>query len=98
MSLSMIVAMSLNRVIGKDNQLPRHYSDDLKRFKRLTTGHTIMMGRKTFESIGRPLPKRHNIVLTRNTNRSHEGVEVFHDVPSLLQNIRQESHEVFIIG
>lgn len=62
MQISLIVAMTKDRVIGKNNQLPWHLSSDLKRFKSITTGHTIVMGRKTFESIGKPLPNRQNIV------------------------------------
>jgi len=100
MSLSLIAAMSLNRVIGKGNQLPRHYSDDLKRFKRLTSGHTIVMGRKTFDSIGRPLPKRKNIVLTRNKEWEHEDVVVYHDIQTYLSTEAADSaeEEIFVIG
>ena len=67
--------MSSNRVIGVNNTLPWHLSEDLKHFKSLTTGHTIIMGRKTYESIGRPLPNRRNIVISRNSNTSYEGVD-----------------------
>ncbi len=63
--ISIIVAMATNRVIGINNGLPWHISDDLKRFKQLTTGHTIIMGRKTYESIGKALPNRTNIVVSR---------------------------------
>ena len=73
MKLSLIVAMSENRVIGSDGELPWHLSSDLRRFKRLTMGHHILMGRKTFESIGRLLPGRTSIVMTRQTK---------YDVPS----------------
>lgn len=66
MQVSAIVAMSKNRVIGKDNQLPWHLSDDLKLFKRLTLDKHVIMGRKCFDSIGNPLPRRKNIILTRN--------------------------------
>ena len=66
--LSMIVAKSINNAIGKDNHLLWKIPDDMKRFKELTTGHTIIMGRKTFESIGKVLPNRLNIVLTRDPN------------------------------
>jgi len=65
--LSIIVAMSSNHVIGVNNTLPWHLTEDLKYFKSLTTGHTIIMGRKTYQSIGRPLPHRRNIVISRNT-------------------------------
>ena len=63
--ISLIVAMDQNRLIGKENDLPWRLPEDLKYFKRITTSHTIVMGRKTFESIGRPLPNRENVVLTR---------------------------------
>jgi dihydrofolate reductase len=74
--LTLVVAMDAQRGIGVDNQLPWHLPEDLAHFKRVTLGHPIIMGRKTFESIGRPLPKRRNIVVTRNADWSHEGVEV----------------------
>jgi dihydrofolate reductase len=77
--LTLVVAMDAQRGIGVDNQLPWHLPEDLAHFKRVTLGHPIIMGRKTFDSIGRPLPGRRNIVVTRNPgNRdwSHEGVEV----------------------
>ena len=80
MTLSLIVAMSRNNIIGKDNALPWHLPADLKYFKAVTMGKPIVMGRKTFDSIGRPLPGRRNLVLTRNTAWSADGVEVF---PSL---------------
>jgi dihydrofolate reductase len=75
-SLTLIAAMDRNRAIGKGGRLPWHLPDDLRRFKALTLGHTVLMGRKTFESIGRPLPGRRNVVLTRNPNFQVEGVEV----------------------
>jgi dihydrofolate reductase len=74
--LTLVVAMDAQRGIGVDNQLPWHLPEDLAHFKRVTLGHPIIMGRKTFDSIGRPLPKRRNIVVTRNQDWSHEGVEV----------------------
>ncbi len=74
-SLSLIVATDRNNGIGIDNALPWRLPEDLAFFKRTTTGHPIIMGRKTFESIGRPLPNRRNIVITRNANWRHEGVE-----------------------
>ena len=66
MNISIIVAMSKNRVIGRDNDMPWHLSNDLKNFKRITMGKTVVMGRLTYQSIGRPLPDRKNIVLSRN--------------------------------
>jgi dihydrofolate reductase len=74
--LTLVVAMDAQRGIGVDNQLPWHLPEDLAHFKRVTLDRPIIMGRKTFDSIGRPLPKRRNIVVTRNRDWSHEGVEV----------------------
>src|SRR3989338_1905532 len=71
MKLYHVVAMANNRVIGKDNKLPWHFSTDLKFFKQLTTGSTVIMGRKTYESIGKPLPNRENFVLSRNPSYYH---------------------------
>ena len=73
--LTIIVAIDAQRGIGVDNKLPWHLPEDLAHFKRLTTGHPIIMGRKTFDSIGRPLPNRRSIVVTRNREWRHEGVE-----------------------
>jgi dihydrofolate reductase len=95
--LSIIVAMSQNRVIGVNNELPWRLSEDLKRFKQLTMGNRIIMGRKTYESIGKPLPGRENIVLTRQKEFSPEGVTVIHDM-NLLQESVGQSQEDFIIG
>lgn len=80
MSLSIIVAMAKDRVIGAKNDLPWHLPEDLKYFKATTLGKPIVMGRKTFDSIGRPLPGRQNIVVTRNAEWTHDGVDV---APSL---------------
>ena len=79
--LSIIVAMDLNGLIGKDNQLPWHLPADLKHFKQITMGKPVIMGRKTFESIGKPLPGRVNIVLTRRTMAQNSGCIVvnYHD-------------------
>jgi dihydrofolate reductase len=74
--LTLVVAMDAQRGIGVDNKLPWHLPEDLAHFKRVTLDRPIIMGRKTFDSIGRPLPKRRNIVVTRNRDWSHEGVEV----------------------
>jgi dihydrofolate reductase len=103
MILSSIVAMSENRVIGANNQLPWHLPEDLKYFKRITMGHPIIMGRKTYESIGRPLPGRVNIVVTRQANWCAEGVVVTHSVDEALQvaarQVASEGvDEVFMIG
>ncbi|GGI53288.1 dihydrofolate reductase [Oxalicibacterium solurbis] len=73
--LTLVVAVDANNGIGIDNQLPWHLPEDLAHFKRTTSGHPIIMGRKTFDSIGRPLPNRRNIVITRNKDWQHDGVE-----------------------
>jgi dihydrofolate reductase len=99
MIVSIIVAMDENRGIGYQNRLPWDLPDDLKRFKRLTMGHSIIMGRKTFESIGKPLPGRTNIVVTRNPQYQPHGCRVAHSFKEALtisQDIEDE--EVFIIG
>ncbi len=95
--LSAVVAMTPERVIGLNGQLPWHLPEDLKVFRRITTGHPIVMGRKTFDSIGKPLPNRQNIVLTRDTNWSHDGVEVIHK-PSELKSLHLTNPTVYIIG
>lgn len=97
MKVNLIFAMSKNRVIGVNNQLPWHIPGDLKRFKQITQGHAVVMGRKTFESIGRPLPKRRNIVISRNPLFAAAGVEVFPSLESALKNLSGEL-EVFVIG
>lgn len=89
-----IVAMDPSRLIGAGGKLPWHLPEDLAFFKKTTSGHPILMGRKTFESIGRPLPKRKNIVLTRDKNWSHEGVEVIHST----DDIPASDEKIFIIG
>ena len=95
--ISIIVAMSNNNVIGINNTLPWHIPQDLKRFKSLTMGNPIVMGRKTFDSIGRPLPGRKNIVITRNEDSIIEGAEIVNSINSLLALIKDEEH-VFVIG
>ena len=82
MKIALIVAASQNNVIGLDNQLPWHLPEDLQYFKAVTMGKPILMGRKTYDSIGRPLPGRTNIVLTRDANWSAEGVVVVNDLDS----------------
>jgi len=97
MKISLIVAMAENRVIGEGNDLPWHLPADLKRFKALTIGHVIVMGRKTFESIGRPLPRRHSVVITRNPEYRAPGVSVVHSLEQALDQAAGED-EVFVIG
>lgn len=96
MRLAAIVAMASNRCIGKDNTLPWRLPADLKRFKQLTMGHTLVMGRKTYESIGRPLPGRTMVVLTRQKDYAPEGVRVAHSLEQALELAR--GGEVFIAG
>lgn len=97
MTLSIIVASSLNHVIGKGNQLPWHLPIDLKYFKKLTTDHTIIMGRKTYESIGKPLPNRENIVITSSSNFQQDGIITFNSIEKALDYCKNKE-EVFIIG
>ncbi|WP_188069465.1 dihydrofolate reductase [Brevibacillus brevis] len=82
--ISLIVAYARNQVIGKDGDMPWHLPADLKNVKELTTGKTIVMGRKTFESIGKPLPNRRNVVLTRSQDFHPEGVDVVHTKEEVL--------------
>ena len=97
MRLSIVVAMDDNRLIGNNNQLPWHLPADLAYFKKLTTGKSILMGRKTYDSIGRPLPNRRNIVITRNSKISISGCEVVSSVEKALILIKDED-EVMVIG
>lgn len=97
-NMSMIAAISRNNYIGIANRLPWHIEEDLQYFKQVTIGHTIIMGRKTFESIGRPLPSRRNIVLTRDEDFSIPGVETIHSFEDALQIAHLDPAETFIIG
>jgi dihydrofolate reductase len=94
--LTLIVATERQRGIGIDNTLPWRLPEDLAFFKRTTTGHTIIMGRKTFDSIGRPLPNRRNIVVTRNPDWSHAGVETTHSLQQAAAAAGEG--EAFVIG
>lgn len=95
--IALIWAMDENGVIGNKNQLPWHLPEDLKFFKKTTMSSPIIMGRKTWDSIGRPLPGRKNIVITRNTSFSCEGCEVIHSIEELEQ-YRNDSQTVYVIG
>ncbi len=95
--LSMIVAHANNRVIGKNNDMPWHLPADLAYFKKTTLGKPIIMGRKTFQSIGRPLPGRKNIVISRDENFHAEGVEVVNSVDAALALVH-DIEEVMVIG
>ena len=95
--LTMIAAAAKNDALGKDNDLIWHISEDLKRFKRLTSGHTIIMGRKTFESMPKALPNRTNIVLTNKKDYQPEGAIVVHTIEDAL-NLVKDDTQPFIIG
>ena len=99
MTISIIVAASENGVIGRDNQLLWRLPDDLKRFKQLTLGHPMIMGRKTFESIGKPLPGRTSIIVTRSPEYHAEGTLVVHSLEEGLAVAGElDTEEAFIIG
>ena len=97
MRLSIVVAMDDNQLIGKGNGLPWHLPADLAFFKKITTGHSILMGRKTYDSIGKTLPNRRNIVITRNTDVSIPGCEVVDSIEKAL-SITQDEEEIMVIG
>ncbi len=97
MKISVIVAMAANRAIGLENKMPWHLSADLKKFKQITMGSPILMGRKTFESIGRPLPGRKNIIISRNTYYQQPGCFVFNTIEDAFADCQQEE-EIFVIG
>jgi len=97
MKITLVAAIASNNVIGYKNSLPWNIPSDLKKFKELTSGKTILMGRKTFDSIGKPLPNRINIVMTRDSNFMHEGIEVVSNIDDAL-NFVKKSEEVFVIG
>lgn len=97
MSIILIAAFDQERGLGKDNQLLFHLKEDLKRFRALTTGHTVVMGRKTFESLPYPLPERRNVILTRNTRYKHSGCEVVTSPDDILAKYRADDR-IFIIG
>ncbi len=98
MTVTIVVAVGRNGVIGRDGDLPWPPTGDLAHFKALTMGHPIVMGRTTFESIGRPLPGRTSIVLTRDPSWTADGVVVSHDLPSALATALGLDDEVFLIG
>ena len=98
--INVIVAMTKDRVIGKDGTLPWHLSEDLKLFKAHTTGNIVIMGRKTFDSIGRPLPNRRNIVVSKSVREDEKaaGVEYFPDLDHALAAAQEGEGRIFIIG
>ncbi|NKF22431.1 dihydrofolate reductase [Solimonas marina] len=95
-SLSLVVALDENRLIGRDNGLPWRLPDDMKHFRRVTTGHTILMGRKTWDSLGRPLPERDNWVLTRDRDFRADGARVFHSLDDV--HAAHADGELMVIG
>ncbi len=96
--ISIIAAMSLNRVIGRNNQIPWHIPGEQQRFKRITWGHPIIMGRKTHQSIGKPLPGRPNIIITRQKNYTAPGCIVVNSLEQALQSCPLHEVAAFIIG
>ncbi|GAB3204444.1 dihydrofolate reductase [Pontibacter aydingkolensis] len=96
--VNIIVATAENNVIGKDNQLIWHLPADLKHFKQLTMGHPILMGRKTYESIGKPLPGRTSIIITRQKDFEAEGCIVAHSVQEAIEKAKELDEQVCIIG
>jgi len=95
--MAFLLAMDRNGLIGKDGALPWHLPADLRYFKKVTMGHSIVMGRKTFESIGKPLPGRENIILTKNTDYHAEGCQIFHH-PEEVMSYLSGNPLWFIIG
>jgi len=99
MRLSLIAALTSNNVIGRNNDLPWHLSTDLKRLKALTMGHHLIMGRRTYDSIGRPLPGRHIVVITHDPNFNAGGVQVVHSLEDAIQiAVESSDEEPFIAG
>ncbi len=97
-SITIIVALAENGAIGLDNKMLWHLPDDFKFFKATTMGHPMIMGRKTFESIGRPLPGRTSIVITRNKDWQAEGVEVVHSLYEAIQLAHSLNNTAFVVG
>lgn len=96
--ITIIVAIGNNYVIGKNGWMPWNLPEDLRHFKEKTLNHTVVMGRKTFEAIGKPLPKRRNIVVTRDPRWHFEGVEIISDLQRFLQDHQDSQEEIFIAG
>ena len=95
--ITIIAAIAKDNALGKDNQLIWHLPNDLKRFKKVTSGHHVIMGRKTFESLGKPLPNRVNIVITRNSNYTAEGCVVVHSLQEAIAAAKDDANP-FILG
>ena len=97
MTIAIIAAMTKAHIIGKNNQLPWHIAEDLQNFKKLTAGNTVIMGRKTYESIGRPLPNRNNIVVSTMMPAT-DGVTICKTVPEAIEKAKAFQKDIFIIG
>ncbi|MBL4745354.1 MAG: dihydrofolate reductase [Flavobacteriaceae bacterium] len=95
--ITIIAAIATDNALGKDNQLIWHLPNDLKRFKKVTSGHHVIMGRKTFESLGRPLPNRVNIIITRNSDYTADGCVVVHSLQEAVNAAKDDSNP-FILG
>lgn len=96
--ISLIAAVGKNLELGKGGDLIWHLKDDMKFFRTTTSGHTVIMGRKTFESLGGLLPNRHHVILTSNPDYSHEKTEIHHSVSSVLEKYQSTDEECFVIG
>ena len=96
--ISIIAAIGKNRELGKNNKLLWHIPEDFKKFKQLTSGHIVIMGRKTFESIGKPLPNRINIIVTRNRSWTPLGCTVCYSLEEAINLAKKKINEIFIIG
>lgn len=96
--ISLIAAIGKNNELGKGGDLIWHLKDDMKFFRSTTSGHTIIMGRKTFESLGGLLPKRHHVILTGNKDYTYEGTEIHHSIDTILEKYKGADEECFVIG
>ncbi|MXS85814.1 dihydrofolate reductase [Nitrosomonas sp. HPC101] len=96
--LAILAAVAANRVIGRNNSLPWHLPADLKHFKQLTIGQIVVMGRRTYDSIGKPLPGRTNVVLTRQHHPDVPGIITAHSIQEILDHFAQDDRQIFIIG
>ncbi|XOD66784.1 MAG: dihydrofolate reductase [Flavobacteriales bacterium Tduv] len=98
MEIILIAALAENGIIGKNNRLIWHLPNDLKHFKKMTSGHAVIMGRKTFESIGKALPERENIIITRNTDYTVPGIKIAGSLRKAISSVGDQTEKVFIIG
>ena len=96
--ISLIAAIGKNNELGKNNALVWSMPTDLKYFRDKTSGHPVIMGRKTFEAVGRPMPNRRNIIITRDLNYKKAGIEIVHSLNKALDSVPHKSEEIFIIG